>query len=145
MKRRKPRAKKLPEIRRQPKVDPKHQNPLDQNPSWHINKIDMHGKWGWANVTHNEIVNNILSKMGNFEKMKWNEILGSNSHEVKSELVCRDAQKRLSELRLDDIESLISFRLTGRQRVWGIRINSVLNLLWWDPEHTVYPSQKRNT
>ena len=48
-------------------------------------------------------------------------------------------------LQLDDNETLISLRLKGRQRVWGIRILSVLNLLWWDPEHEVFHSEKKHT
>lgn len=43
------------------------------------------------------------------------------------------AQARLKELRLDDFEQVVSLRLSGQERVFGIQDRRVLSLLWWDP------------
>jgi len=42
-------------------------------------------------------------------------------------------------------QALFSFAIDGRRRVWGIRREHVLCLLWWDPNHQVCPSQKKAT
>jgi hypothetical protein len=77
--------------------------------------------------------------------MYWKDILGSKSHEVNVSQISNHAQKRLSQLNLDDAEKLVSLRLTGTQRVWGIRMENILQILWWDPNHQVYPSTKKHT
>ena len=58
---------------------------------------------------------------------------GSRNHEVEVGRLCTDARKRLVALHLDDIDKLVSLRLSGKERVWGIRDADVLQLLWWDP------------
>ena len=124
----KPKSKFSPKSIRKPKIDPNIPNILDQNPAWHIQKLDKDGKWGWINVTKEDILHKIMPKMGNFERMKWKEILGSNNHEISVEKISKDAKKRLNELKLYDIETLISLRLSSRERVWGIKIANVLNI-----------------
>ena len=77
--------------------------------------------------------------------MMWKEILGRDSHEVSVEAISKAAQKRLSEIKLDDFERLVSLRFMGSERLWGIKINNILKIIWWDPNHEVYPSKKKHT
>ena len=66
---------------------------------------------------------------------------GDCSYKVCSEEFRREAKARLAQLRLDSYDILYSLAITGRQRVWGIMIEETgtFQLLWYDPEHTVYP------
>ena len=59
--------------------------------------------------------------------------------------LCSHAQKRLVEMKLDDVDEVHSLRLSGVHRVWGILTENVLTLLWWDPNHEVCPSLKKHT
>ena len=77
--------------------------------------------------------------------MFWKDILRRGNHEVPVANIITNAQKRLAGLNLDDTETLVSLRLTGRQRIWGIRVANILRVLWWDPEHQVYPSELKYT
>jgi hypothetical protein len=77
--------------------------------------------------------------------MTLGEILGRNNHRVSVEILCKEARDRLSELKLDDVDELLSLRLTGAQRIWGILEHNVVSLLWWDPNHQVCPSPKKYT
>jgi hypothetical protein len=83
--------------------------------------------------------------MRDFETMAWPEILGRNNHAIPLGDLCYAAQKRLVEIQQDDVDDLISLRLTGTMRVWGIRDRNILKILWWDPNHNVCPTQKRHT
>lgn len=90
----------------------------------------------------------IHPKIKNFENKRWKEILsdeGKRNHEVSVSQICKDAQNRLSQIDLEDVEKLVSLRLTGRQRLWGIRSESFFRVLWWDPNHSVYPSKLKHT
>jgi hypothetical protein len=106
--------------------------------------MEFRAPYGWHEVDGATLLY-IREKLKLFESMTLNEILGPNHHKVRIDQLCSTAQSRLAELRLDDVEELISLRLTGRQRVWGVLEHNVVILLWWDPEHQVCPSLLRNT
>jgi len=113
--------------------------------SWHIRIIDKDGTWGWEQINGLTLRDDILSKMSNFETMEWSEILNRNNHAVPISEICPEAQKRLVRLQQDDVDEIISLHLTGKKRVWGIRDQNILKILWWDPHHTVCPSLKKHT
>jgi hypothetical protein len=54
----------------------------------------------------------------------------------------RTALRRLQELQLDDEDGLCELRIKGAARVWGFRRGNVIHVLWWDPEHTVFPGNR---
>jgi hypothetical protein len=112
--------------------------------SWHIRIIDRDGRWGW-NKVNNLVLEDILVKMSSFETMKWSEILNRNNHAVPISKICHDAQKRLEILKQDDVDEMISLHLSGLKRIWGIRDQDILKILWWDPDHTVCPSLRKHT
>ncbi len=75
--------------------------------------------------------------------MTWAELLGGKqNHNVSVSDLCKAARQRLEEIGQDDIDELLSLRLSGKERVWGILSEGVCTLLWWDPEHQVCPSVK---
>ena len=78
--------------------------------------------------------------------MTWGEILADgNNHLMAISNLTKDAQDRLEEIGQLDIDQLVSLRVAGKPRVWGILEHSTLKILWWDPEHLVCPSLKRRT
>jgi hypothetical protein len=88
---------------------------------------------------------NLLRRLKSFETMSWPDIEGSDSHFVDVEQIIPEAQRRLSELKLDDFEQLFSLRIGSKPRLWGMRINNIFLALWWDPEHQICPSHKKHT
>ena len=113
------------------------------NPAWRINQIEMRDPYGWHEIDE-KTLHYIRTKLGNYESMTVNEIFVQNkkyNHGVPVARLCPAAQKRLRELNLDDLDEVHRLRLSGAERVWGIRDLNVLNLLWWDPTHEICPSQ----
>lgn len=94
--------------------------------------------------------NELYPKLKDFESKKWweleNEKFGkagkSKHHWVKVNKIIKPAQKRLSELNIDDIDEIFSIRLTGTQRVWGLRDYNYFKILWFDFNHEICPSNK---
>ena len=91
-------------------------------------------------------LNDIFQKQKSFETFNSNERGEQGSHSVPIPHLSKEAQRRLKSLNLEDFDGLWSFRMTGKQRLWCVKLNeSLMGVLWWDPEHQVCPSRKRNT
>lgn len=116
-----------------------------QTIAWQLHRVDHGGQWGWDLCHHQTFTDMILAKIKAFDQMTWHALASTGSHQVSLSDLCKEAQQRLSEIRQDDIDSLYSLRIRGKERIWGIREGRVLKILWWDPDHSVCPSQKRNT
>jgi len=110
-----------PPARKFPRIDPSITDPMKKYPGWHLEIIDIEGPWSWMQINKDSFITQILPKVKHFEKMIWREILNKNNHEISQADICSKAQRRLRDLNLDDIESLVSLRLTGKQRIWGTR------------------------
>lgn len=111
--------------------------------------MDFNGPYGWRRAGTETTLRRIHSHLQNLEGMTWREIdlrTGPEgkraNHYLPVTAVCKSARQRLSELRLDDFEHLYQLRLSNTERIFGIRSNEIFSVLWWDPEHEVYPVAK---
>ncbi|MBU0558787.1 MAG: hypothetical protein KJ799_07025 [Bacteroidetes bacterium] len=92
----------------------------------------------------------IFPKLKHFEERTWGSIEReqygakgkSKHHSVEVSKIIKEAQKRLSDLQLDEFDELFSLRITGKIRIWGIRQCSYLRVLWIDLEHEICPTIK---
>ena len=134
-----------PQERKAPRGGSKIANYGEAHFRWRTSGIDCSGPFGWENANHELLFSHIVPKLHEFEMMLWREVEGDAHHSCEVDGMCKEAQRRLIELGKDDCDTLFSLRFKGIERVWGIRDRQILNLLWWDPEHRVYPSKKKNT
>jgi hypothetical protein len=128
---------------------PRQDRQRDECPSWHFSILDWEGDWGWSKLSNTDFCT-ILRWMKDVECLSWKEIQiqtvsRAKHHKMPIGELCRDAQKRLEELCQDDIDEVFSFRLDGKKRLWGIVERGIFKILWWDPEHTIYPVSKSHT
>lgn len=144
MRNKRARRNRNPKSRKKP-TSPSIVSTQDKKLVWKVARIDDNSQWGWNQITCPDFLRNIWEKMHNFETMTWGDILGRDHHEIPVSNIIRQAQKRLEELGHDDEEILVSFRITGRKRVWAIRSGAEAFLLWWDPNHEICPSHLRHT
>lgn len=126
-----------------------------KTPIWSFSKMDTeHPKWSLGCCEN--IYKSVLTKLSHFETMRWGDIKriskggenskGSKHHNIPIESIISDAQERLTELKIDDIDNVFSFGLEGRLRVFGIiRETGVFEFLWYDKEHEICPSHKSHT
>ena len=112
---------------------------------WRFSSFDSKGPFATANLTDQDR-RTIWDRMAAFEKMSPSELKGAGSHhKVPLILLPPEAKKRLEELELDDLGEIWSFRVSGKRRFWCIKDENVYALLWWDPDHKVYPVGKKHT
>ena len=117
------------------------------NPSWQIRFLEIQGPFGWG-VLDREKLEQIRRRLADFETMTWSEILiggKKRNHTIQVADLPGENQRRLREIGQGDVDQLVSLSVSGRERIFGILDKTVLRLLWWDPEHQVYPSRKKNT
>ena len=110
---------------------------------WRISSqyIDLdHNEWGWATRSNIDCFFNILEKhLHRFEDTEWVQLKNQRScHPLPVERIVEKAQKRLCD-KCPDIDSLFQVKVGGKARVWGVRKEDILYLIWYDPDHTVYP------
>lgn len=113
--------------------------------AWRISILDREGPFGWNQLTDPAKLHEIITKLHEYEDKQWADIIKMGSHPVERHRLCKEARDRLKDIDQDDVDELMSFRLTGKNRVWCIRHLNVMRILWWDPKHAVCPSIKKHT
>ena len=106
---------------------------------WRLSRADHGGPFSLKAISDKDL-RAVWKRMREFEQKTIEELRQMGSHHNPIlEILAPDAQKRIRQLRLDDVTELHSFRITGQKRLWCIKLENVYALLWWDPEHQVYP------
>ncbi|MBQ1167191.1 hypothetical protein KBZ21_55250, partial [Streptomyces sp. A73] len=62
-----------------------------------------------------------------------------------ADLPNKQALSRLDDLGIPDMTKIWTLRIGGAGRLWGFLVGPVFHIIWWDPDHQVWPSKKKNT
>jgi hypothetical protein len=144
--------KRIPAIKselqsgKKPKIQGDPESYHLKNPSWAFSRCD---EKKWPLIHSGDWWDTVAPKLQNFETMTWQDILsagkahgrGSNSHFVETNNLIKEAQKRLEELRIEDQE-LMSLRMQGKERLYGILDQGIFYIIWYDKDHVIYPMRK---
>lgn len=120
---------------------------MASKPIWSFSILDIDGPFGWSQLA-SEDLEKVLERFRSWETMSWHQIKvegKKQNHSISVVQCSRAAQKRLAEIRLDDVDDLFSLTVQGEPRVIGILDRTVFKILWWDPEHQVCPSSLKHT
>lgn len=130
---------------RTPKTQENPQSWMNWSPSWNFSICDFDfSKWS---IKKADISNDIIPKLCDFEKQKWQEIVQSDGcHWIECHKLCKEAQTRIqSNPRYREFDSVFSLRLSGRHRLFGYIENGIFYIIWNDPDHEICPSHKKHT
>lgn len=88
-----------------------------------------------------------INRLSEFEKRTWLEIEQDNScSNIEVSKLDNRAQKFIKKTpAFKDIDVLYHIRVDSTFRIWGKREQEVLHILWFDPDHKVYPTPMRHT
>jgi hypothetical protein len=143
----KAKALNQPSVGKKPKTVEDADAYLRLYPAWRISRLHFHDPYGW-HVLDEASISRIRERLSHLESMTWSEILvkaEKYNHLVEVTQLCSAARTYLTERSIEDIDEVLSLRLTGRERIWGILDRGVVDLLWWDPNHEICPSRLKNT
>ncbi|KAB1979239.1 hypothetical protein [Streptomyces triticiradicis] len=115
---------------------------------WRFTHLDREGPWGLHSLDHARLLE-LISEMVKFESQTINELFRQGEwpgkcHDVP-QLPNRAALDRLDAIGLADMTKIWKLRIGGKGRLWGFLVGNVFHVVWWDPEHEVWPSKLRNT
>jgi len=143
-------AKKVPKknkdvsASKQPTTNVNPNSYLDKMPTWRFMKIDAeHEKWSIKKCC--DFNSDVLDKLVDFEQQTWGDITihaKKKNHHIDVNHLVREAQKRLEALKIYE-DQLFSLRLDGTTRLFGILQDGVFNIIWYDSNHEICPSQKK--
>lgn len=136
-----------PSVEKTPRISPNLEHPEEETISWQFEYLDLEDtSWSWKGLDGNTIWNQIYPKLINFERNKWKEVLGKRNHFIPVSDITKKAQDHLKmKFEHIDVDDLVSLSFSGKERLWGIRVNSILKIIWWDPNHEICPAKKKHT
>lgn len=136
-----------------PKAQKNPDSIMHYNMQWCDDNADLEGKWSWGETrqwSNEEWNNRILYNLNELSKLPWSEIYAQRTggkerhkkhHDMSVELICDEAFKRWLDIGLEEYDTAFRFRFSNKQRLWGYRVFKVFNIVWWDPNHMIYPTE----
>ena len=123
----------------------------DMPVSFSFRMYDANVAWAATN-TGRPTTDSVFNMLRGQEGQTWREVehtyggrsRGTNSHRIEIAQLSKEVQKRADEIHLYENE-LFSLRLQGSVRLWGViePLDGCFFVIWYDPEHQVYPVEKR--
>jgi hypothetical protein len=128
----------------QPKTHIQPDSYKSKYPVWRFGYFDWDGPWGVTACSAKNWRKHIEGHLANIESMTWMTIEqaaggkssghGTNSHSLPRDKFSKVARDRLDELKIHG-DSFFSLRLENTVRIYGIREDNCLRIIWFDPYH----------
>ena len=117
-------------------------------PCWRFEHADNEGRWGFGGLDGDSL-RGVLAFLQKFETMTLNELFHNGGYPGKDydveALPTQEARDCLEEAGLADQTKIWALRCGGKPRLYGFLDGNVFHIVFWDPEHEIWPSQLRNT
>lgn len=116
---------------------------------WKFHKmvLDKDRPWNWCRLEESKKTGEVFKKLGLIENKTFNELVADRKHHPIpiEDFKSRKVHKQLELLGIPDVGSLFSLRINGKPRVYCMFSMNQFSLLWYDPNHEIYPSKKKST
>lgn len=107
-----------------------------------FDRVPTGGQFCLSKITPTEHVD-LLNKLKSFETMKATDAFsGSPGKDYQLDNRVPTILKKNINAIGDDIDMVSRLALGGKPRLYGIRNGNEFSILWWDPEHQLWPSAK---
>lgn len=115
---------------------------------WRFCHVDHDSPWAFDKMDAPTLIW-LMGRLSNFESMTVNEMFNNGEEPGKhydvAALPTRRSRDRLEEMGLGDMTRISRLRLGGKPRLYGFLVANVFHVVWWDPEHEIWPSAKNHT
>lgn len=149
-----PTSQKIAKLFPQPaRKEPKHfTRTATEDFLWNAEYADREGAWtwgeerNWTEVLWDEVLHPFLKDCGTktWGTLERETAGGSQRHKsYELSVICKEAQRRLRDISLDDLPHIFRLRLNNKQRFYGYCVSGCWYALWWDAEHMICPSPRK--
>ena len=148
MKSKKPRAEFTTSPSKNPVCKVDNKDFYHRHPAWRFSRSKKYesSEFGWKSLENTLF--HVVEYLHNLELQTWSDILNDKkkNHFINVEDLIPEA-KRLLTQNNEDVDAVFSLHISAKERIFGIIESGVgiLDIIWWDPEHKICPSQKKHT
>lgn len=115
-----------------------------RTPVWSFIKYAKAGTFAWTALTGADLPR-VFNALAGYEGMNWCQIETKPHCHVMEVSVChRDIGEYLTNQGLD-IDSLFQLSTGNKGRIFGVRIEHVFQIIFWDCDHQGFKTEKKNT
>ena len=140
-------AKKVPRS-----ADNEKTNVMEKHIIFRFDCLDLDDDcpWPMSRMTEREH-RDVLLKLADFEKSTVGELRSSSYRAFTiyndfSSCPNTKAVDRLGEkYETGQTDAIARFRLSGKKMLYGFLVGNEFHIIWWDPEHEIWPSKKKHT
>lgn len=126
---------------------------LDEKPQFCFQYVDKWAKGAYGYSFGQNDAETVLDFLADRSRETWRTILshrdsnGQKHHSHHVSDMPNGSRRDYERLDLDKFcgGELFRFRLGSTRRLWGFRADHMFHVVWWDPDHKVYPSEPKNT
>ncbi|MGH8828324.1 MAG: hypothetical protein ACRDVZ_12180 [Jiangellaceae bacterium] len=112
-----------------------------------FNQVDVGGPWCLTKIEPDHHAD-LLHRMRAFETMTASEVFHGRDpvgkHYDMSHCPNQAPTARLAE-EYDGRDDVCRLQINGKRRLYGFLTGNDFSIVWWDPEHEIWPSTKRHT
>lgn len=123
---------------RQPRIVENPDNLYSYHPSWSFCCCDKEGDWAFIKEHLGDAIwDKVIPFLSNIGSQTWGELFvgaEKNHHTIQIDNLNRCAQKRLAEIQ-PDLDTVISLRVDGTTRIYGMWDTFTFCILWYDDNH----------
>lgn len=120
----------------------------DKRICWRFTHVDHGGPWGFDTVDGKKLCW-IMERLSQLESMTISELFYQGDYPGKDydveKIPTAEAAVRLDSIGLGDMTRISVLRLQGEPRLYGFLAGHVFHVVWWDPEHKIWPSKLKHT
>jgi hypothetical protein len=140
-----------PPEKRSRSIQPEQSSFYGRRPSWSFSRCHFdHPRWGLEK--HSGKLLAIIQFFSGLEGQRWGDVLTSTAgrggntrnHMIPTDRFSNDIQEMIMDRKLHVFDNLYSLAMSNMERLYGVIIDGVFFLVWYDPKHEIYPVGKRH-
>lgn len=156
-----PRADNLPDASSVPRASENPKSIMDLPFSYDCETMaDLIDQWSWGqkrdwnqHFADKKQACEVTGCMESFNGLTWSEIMSQTTgngkrkkrrkkhHSQPHSSISAEARNRWKEIERTE-DQLFRFRYGGTGRIWGVRTGALFSVVWWDPDHKIYPTER---
>jgi hypothetical protein len=118
--------------------------PFDRELLFRFDRVDFDSQWDFSAI-NTEDLRDLLERLKSLSNNKVKEIFGENGagkHYAELGSGFNPLAKKRLVLKYDGLDHIHRIRISGTKRFYGILEGNVFSIVWWDPNHEIWPGNR---